>query len=274
LKQEEKMPIHFRNSPVNEPFIFDSIGNHWSQDRVLRPHGYPVYHYLQTESGSGTVRAQDREYVLHEGEGVLIAPYVPHSYTRNEEKWLTCFATFTGTLHASIDKMTGNRPVIPVDREQGQRIASQIGWMMDHWEELSADTCAQSVSCYQLLMNFTDGIRTGSLADEPLYQRYVVPAIKEIETSYDTELTAQMLSARVYVTPQYLARLFRRFLGCSPYEYLTTYRINRARELLISNPRLEVQQVARQTGFGDASHFIAMFKKTTGVTPLEFRRLN
>jgi AraC-like DNA-binding protein len=76
------------------------------------------------------------------------------------------------------------------------------------------------------------------------------------------------------VTPQYLARLFRRFLGCSPYEYLTNYRINRARELLVSNPRLEVQQIARQTGFSDTSHFIAMFKKATGVTPLEFRRLN
>ena len=49
---------------------------------------------------------------------------------------------------------------------------------------------------------------------------------------------------------------------------------DKARELLVSNPRMEVQQIAAETGFSDASHFIAMFKKITGVTPLEFRRLN
>jgi AraC-like DNA-binding protein len=268
------MPIHFRNSPVNEPFIFDSIGNHWSQDRVLRPRGYPVYHYLQTERGQGTVHIQNRAYTLREGEGILIAPFVPHSYIRDGGEWLTCFATFTGTIHASIDKMTGNRQVILIERAQGLRIAALIDELMEHWDELAADTCAQSIRCYQLLMNFTDNIRTGRLADEPLYRRYVEPTLREIETSYDTELTTKLLSDRVYVTPQYLARLFRRFLGCSPYEYLTTYRINRARELLVESPHLEVQQVARQTGFGDASHFIVMFKKATGVTPLEFRRLN
>ncbi len=112
------------------------------------------------------------------------------------------------------------------------------------------------------------------MTDEPLYLRYVAPVIKEIETRYDTELTVQELSAGVYVTPQYLSRLFRRFLGCSAYEYLTTFRINKARELLVSAPRMEVQQIAGETGFSDASHFIAMFKKITGVTPLEFRRLN
>lgn len=74
------MPIHFRNSPVNEPFIFDSIGNRWSQDRVLRPNGYPLYHYLQTEKGRGIVELQGKTYTLDEGEGILIAPYIHHTY--------------------------------------------------------------------------------------------------------------------------------------------------------------------------------------------------
>lgn len=47
------MPIYFRNAPVREPFIYDSIGNHWLQDATSRPNGYPFYHYLQTESGCG-----------------------------------------------------------------------------------------------------------------------------------------------------------------------------------------------------------------------------
>jgi AraC family transcriptional regulator of arabinose operon len=268
------MPIHYRNSPVNEPFLFDSIGCGWSQDRVLRPNGFPLYHYLQTEQGCGTVKIPGAQYVLNEGEGILISPFLHHSYARDTDEWLTAFATFTGTIDNSIDKMVGNKPVVFIEKEQGALILSLIGEIMENWDTLSADTRALSLRCYDLLMHFTSSRHTRALTDEPLYLRYVVPIIKEIETSYGAELTVQELGRKVYVTPQYLSRLFRRFLGCSVYEYLTTFRINKARELLVSNPRMEVQQIARETGFSDASHFIAMFKKITGVTPLEFRRLN
>ena len=134
---------------------------------------------------------------------------------------------------------------------------------------LSTDTYAQSIYCYRVLMNFTDSALNQTLSDDPLYLRYVEPVIKEIESHYDTELTVQELSRIVYVTPQYLSRLFGRFLGCSVYEYLTSCRINHARELLIMYPHLKVQQIARQSGYSDVSHFIAMFRKATGITPLE-----
>ena len=269
------MPIHFRNSPVNEPFILDSIGNHWSQDRVLRPKGYPLYHYLHTEKGQGIVDAQGKTYTLNEGEGILLAPCLHHTYTKTSEEWLTSFATFTGTIDSSIAKIMGNRQVIFLEKEQGVQISALINSIMDDWDMLSCDSRALSIRCYCLLMYFADSIHTHALAKEPLYLRYVEPVIKEIETHFNSsELTAADLSAQVYISPQYLSRLFRRFLGCSVYEYLTSYRINRAREFLVSNPRMEVQQIAGLTGFSDASHFTAMFKKATGVTPLEFRRLN
>ncbi|MCI9488987.1 MAG: AraC family transcriptional regulator [Dorea sp.] len=269
------MPMHFRNSPVNEPFIFDSIGNRWSQDRVLRPNGYPLYHYLQTEKGRGIVELQGKTYTLDEGEGILIAPYLHHTYMKAADEWMTSFATFTGTIDSSIAKIVGNRQVVLIEKDQGILIGKLLDSIMDEWDTLSCDTRTLSIRCYCLLMYFTDSMYAAALSREPLYLRYVEPVIKEIETHFDSsELTAAGLSSQVFITPQYLSRLFRKFLGCSVYEYLTTYRINRAREFLVSDPRMEVQKIARLTGFSDTSHFIAMFKKATGVTPLEFRRLN
>ena len=64
------------------------------------------------------------------------------------------------------------------------------------------------------------------------------------------------------------------FFSCSVYEYLTMHRINKAKELLLVNSYLKVQDIARMTGFSDTSHFISMFKKATGMTPLEFRRMH
>ncbi|MFQ7551269.1 MAG: helix-turn-helix domain-containing protein [Blautia marasmi] len=84
----------------------------------------------------------------------------------------------------------------------------------------------------------------------------------------------QELSRQVFISPQYLSRLFNRFLGCSAYEYLTIYRINKAKEYLLINPRMEVQDIAHKVGFTDSSHFISVFRKMTGITPLGFRNLN
>lgn len=73
------MPIHFRNTPVSEPFTFDSIGNHWVQENTSRPKGYPLYHYLQSEKGNGRITIQGKTHILQEGQGVLIAPFIQHS---------------------------------------------------------------------------------------------------------------------------------------------------------------------------------------------------
>lgn len=268
------MPIYYRNTPLSEPFTFDSVGNQWNQERLSRPKGLPLYHFLQTEKGCGVIHIQEQQHSLDEGEGVLIAPFVSHSYYGTTEEWVTLFATFTGTMESSIAKLVGSRPVIFTDKKQGEQISALISDTVKKYEATPTDAKTLSVNCYRLLMNFVDGVYTRELMDDPLYQRYVAPVIEVIETNYNAELTVRELSRCVYVTPQYLSRLFNRFLGCSVSEYLITYRISKAKEFLLTNPHLKIQEIAQKVGFLDASHFIAVFKKTSGLTPFEFRKLN
>lgn len=268
------MPIYFSNPPISEPFAFDSVGNHWNQERTFRAKGFPHYHYLQTETGVGEIVIQEKSYLMKEGEGVLIAPFIRHSYSRQTKEWVTLFATFTGTAESSIATVLGNRPVILISKEKGIKIKEIINSAAKQYENPPVDAKSLSIDCYRLLMNFVDGVYTSELLKDPLYLKYVNPVVKEIETYFNTELTVQELSQQVYITPQYLSRLFGRFLGCSVYEYLTNYRITKAKEFLLTKPRMEVQDVAQQVGFLDTSHFISMFKKITGFTPLEFRKLN
>lgn len=268
------MPIIFRSTPIREPFSFDSLGNHWDQDRVSRPKGFPYYHYLQTESGTGRVEAAGRTYHLHAHQGILLAPFLRHSYERETEQWFTLFATFTGTIESSISRITGGRQVILIDAEQGQKIAPLIDGCVRQYEQRPLDEKKLSLDCYRILQYFVDGSQARPLSEDPLYRNYIQPTIAEIERHFDQELTVEQLSRQVFITPQYLSRLFRRFLNCSTYEYLVSYRISKAKEFLMSNPRMEIQHIAQKTGFSDASHFIATFRKLTGMTPLEFRRQN
>ena len=54
-------------------------------------------------------------------------------------------------------------------------------------------------------------------------------------------------------------------------EYLSDYRIDRAKELLASSDML-TYEVAEAVGYPDARYFASLFKKRTGMTPSDYRK--
>ena len=55
-------------------------------------------------------------------------------------------------------------------------------------------------------------------------------------------------------------------------DYLTELRINKSKELLCSDD-LSVQDVAELVGYRDLKYFSRLFKKTTGVSPSDYKKL-
>lgn len=94
------MSIYFRNTPVSAPFMFESLGNHWNQDNISRPDGYPYYHYLQTEKGTGRIEVRGKQYTLGANEGILIAPWFPTPITGNPPHGLPCLPHLPGLSQA------------------------------------------------------------------------------------------------------------------------------------------------------------------------------
>lgn len=266
--------IHFNLSSQPLPLTVDSIANHWSQENVLRTKGFPHYHWLQTEKGVGEAVIDGKQLQLPEGTGILIAPFIPHSYRSIEGEWITSFVTFSGILESEINKITGREKYIIVNSHTGFSFQDWIDRMLEIHESGEINPIQLSVDCYTFLMHIGSFRNYHEFLYDPLYQRYVAPIIKEIETQYHHDITVQALAATVYISPQYLSRLFKRFIGCSTYAYLTNYRLVKAKELLVNRPELAISQIGIRTGYHDASHFIIMFKSATGYTPFEFRQLH
>ena len=93
--------------------------------------------------------------------------------------------------------------------------------------------------------------------------------ITHIEANFSENLTLKTLSEKFDVSPSYLSRLFKRETGASVHEYLTDYRIWQASGLLREH---SVADVCYMCGFSDSSHFISVFKKRMGATPMEYKR--
>lgn len=74
------------------------------------------------------------------------------------------------------------------------------------------------------------------------------------------------------VHPTHLARVFRQFEHCTVGEYVREVRINYARQKIMRSKESLVE-IALATGFADQTHFTRSFKRVTGMTPGEFRRV-
>jgi AraC-like DNA-binding protein len=72
------------------------------------------------------------------------------------------------------------------------------------------------------------------------------------------------------MSASHFSQLFRQSMGLSPYRYVLTVRIDKAKRLLRGS-RLGVLDVALATGFADQSHFAKTFRRVTGTIPTVYR---
>jgi AraC family transcriptional regulator len=80
------------------------------------------------------------------------------------------------------------------------------------------------------------------------------------------------LSGELGVHPVHLTRTFRRFLRCTPGEYLRAWRLDRAATMLTQGGPSLVQ-IAFETGFSDQSHLNRHFARAYGIAPGQYRKL-
>lgn len=97
-------------------------------------------------------------------------------------------------------------------------------------------------------------------------------AIGFIRERFSDNIQISDIAAVSNCSTSYLSRIFKKYMGRSPYCYLTEYRLFVA-EILLRN-HYSVTDVASMSGFGDCSVFIKRFKKSFGITPLKYKQKN
>jgi two-component system response regulator YesN len=101
--------------------------------------------------------------------------------------------------------------------------------------------------------------------------RAIIKRAKEyIQKNCGSELTLVKAADQAYLNPVYFSRLFKQETGENFSDFLISVRIEKAMELL-REPRYKVYEIGLLCGYRNTKYFYKIFKKTTGVTPNEYR---
>ena len=121
--------------------------------------------------------------------------------------------------------------------------------------------------CLLLCSSASGGICTGDKTDNNILDE----AVKWLEGNYSSCVSMDRLIEHIgYSRPRFFA-LFKRRTNMTPCEYLRSYRIEKAKEMLL-HTKLSATEVGKACGLSEATQFSRLFKKMTGLTPLAYRQ--
>ena len=102
-----------------------------------------------------------------------------------------------------------------------------------------------------------------------LYQR-IVRAKLFIDDHYASPIDLDNVSSEACFSKFHFARLFREIYGMTPHQYLTSVRIEKARQMLERGA--SVKEACFKVGFDSVGSFTGLFKRRIGITPAAFQR--
>jgi len=104
------------------------------------------------------------------------------------------------------------------------------------------------------------------------YSRIVQSAIDYISQHYgEKDLSVAQIAEHLHFSPAYLNVLFKQEMKVTIKQYLSNYRLERAK-LLLERGYCKVTEIAEQCGYTNANYFAKVFRDATGVTPAEYRK--
>ncbi len=230
-----------------------------------------VLHYIL--EGRGLYQAGERRYGLEAGEGFLIEPNVPTFYQADQkEPWSYLWIGFSGQrAREYVEDLGLNSRQLTFRCQQGKELKRLILQMLRCSDRTYASQYQLQSLLYAFFAVLAKEMDTGGKEEGQARENfYVERAIGYVRNHYSSEVKVSDIADYLCINRSHLYKLFKNSLQISPKEFLTEFRISRAKELLTTT-QLSVEQVALSCGYGNALVFSKAFKRKTGSIPTTYR---
>ena len=102
---------------------------------------------------------------------------------------------------------------------------------------------------------------------------YIKEALTFIEQNFQSDISVEDIAASCGLNRSYFDKIFHTAIGKTPQEFLITYRMTKAAELL-KLTKLSIGDISNAVGYANQLHFSRAFKNVYGISPKNWRKEN
>ena len=215
---------------------------------------YYLLHYVM--SGCGIYHTPDGVCKVKAGQLFVILPNEPVAYEADQtDPWRYCWVCFESTLDLS-NVFSQYVMTVPECAHIFNAFRDCANLALDReWY-----ICGKIYELLSLLETYRK-------PDKSKSHRSVNIALNYIDIYFnDPDLRVNLMAKKLNLDRSYFCKIFSRYTGKSPQQYIVGLRLDRAADMMI-NQGLSPGEAAQQVGYGDIFNFSKMFKRRFGVPP-------
>ncbi len=235
-----------------------------------------LFHYCL--SGTGTLYAENTQgksiqYQVMSGQGFMLFPHQVCTYIADHEiPWEYVWLEFDGLRAKETVELTGLSPNQPIYKARYKDIAdtmkSEMLYIVNHKNESPFHLIGH-------LFLFIDSFMRSAFSSEiskgnNLRDFYIKEAFSFIEQNFQNDISVEDIAAACGLNRSYFGKIFHENMGKSPQEFLISYRMSKATELLRLT-QLSIADIGNAVGYPNQLHFSRAFKNVYGISPRQWR---
>lgn len=238
-----------------------------------------LFHYVI--SGTGSLMADDakgvtRTYQIKSGQGFLLFPHQIATYIADKNlPWEYVWLEFDGLRVKEAVEIAGLSQDNPIYHARSKDLRMEMMNEMLYIAQHSDESPFHLIGHLYLFLDYM----TRSAASMRLTQGgrmrdfYIREALSFIEQNFQNDISVEDISAFCGLNRSYFGKIFRDTVGKSPQEFLMSYRMAKAAELL-KLTKLPIGDIGNAVGYPNQLHFSRAFKNIYHVSPRNWRAEN
>lgn len=233
---------------------------------------YPGHELILCLEGRGWVQVAGKRHEVKKGELVWVNCHHPHAYgCIVEQPWELYWIRVEG---ATLDRIARLLDVSGHPVHENLDVTAAALEFERVFHHMDGRRPSDAAVCHAAVGEIISQLFSERLNDprmlHPKVPPQIVKALEKMRLYYHESIRVQDLAETANMSESHFSRQFKAAIGTSPIDWLRKERINQAKRRLIESDD-PIKEIARQVGYSDQFFFSKDFKKTTQLTPTEFR---
>ena len=253
--------------------LLNAASSKYGGDWHSVPHTHNHTELFFIVSGKGQFLIQDEVFPVDVNNLVIINPNVLHTEASlNAQPLEYIVLGISGIELATSENSNGQFCIL--DHFESMEISSCLRNILREMELKNTgyqDICQAYMEILIIRLMRSTALAVQEEAPAVSGNRQCAEVRRYIDLHFKEALTLDLLSDEAHMNKYYLSHSFKKEYGVSPINYLISRRINESKYLLAETD-LSMSQIAQLLGFSSLSYFSQTFRKTQGISPMEFRQ--